>query len=492
MKTFKQLIAEVAQPRSEDEIEFKDKHMFKKKDYPIPGTEHQFTSEKPKSKRHADYHPGEDMVVYEGLDPVGQEDDDINNDGKVDDTDDYLHNRRKAVKKAIGKIKEDGAAYAIGMSAAKKKTGDEPPLKKSTIKKAHDIAKSILKKEEIELDESDATNKMLAVGRRLQAMAPKEKNDTISNAMARLADHLENFGTPFGPKNLNDLVKKTGMPAEVIKSLIKKASVNESVQLDEANEFAIYKNKKGKGYGFAQKTRNGDWWDHTHNSGKYHATPDEAKKHINNAWKGENNKIAIHEKVELDEAKTDVYHRHMLKALGKSRLPKNHQYTSFIGDNGDFVVRDGGSRIVGRIPKGEHDLKETTELDEISKKTLGSYIRKASQDMANNASNFHKKAELDGYIYQKYDRKKDRRRTKGINLATDKLTKESLELSENFKTGSLPLDDGSKVVVNKKDADLLNQMFKDLNPQNKREMMKVAMTDKNGFNEILGFAKEAL
>jgi archaellum component FlaC len=33
----------------------------------------------------------------EGLDPVGKEDDDINNDGKVDKTDKYLSKRRKAI-----------------------------------------------------------------------------------------------------------------------------------------------------------------------------------------------------------------------------------------------------------------------------------------------------------------------------------------------------------------------------------------------------------
>tara|TARA_B100000900_G_scaffold359455_1_gene330937 strand:+ start:456 stop:1325 length:870 start_codon:yes stop_codon:yes gene_type:complete len=37
------------------------------------------------------------------LDPVGKEDADINNDGKVDKTDDYLKNRRKAISKAIQK-----------------------------------------------------------------------------------------------------------------------------------------------------------------------------------------------------------------------------------------------------------------------------------------------------------------------------------------------------------------------------------------------------
>ena len=37
------------------------------------------------------------------LDPVGKEDKDVNNDGKVDKTDDYLKNRREKVSKAIKK-----------------------------------------------------------------------------------------------------------------------------------------------------------------------------------------------------------------------------------------------------------------------------------------------------------------------------------------------------------------------------------------------------
>jgi len=38
-----------------------------------------------------------------GLDPVGKEDADVNNDGKVDKSDSYLKNRRKAIGKAIAK-----------------------------------------------------------------------------------------------------------------------------------------------------------------------------------------------------------------------------------------------------------------------------------------------------------------------------------------------------------------------------------------------------
>ena len=41
--------------------------------------------------------------INEKLDPVGKEDDDIDNDGDVDKTDKYLLNRRKAIKKAVDK-----------------------------------------------------------------------------------------------------------------------------------------------------------------------------------------------------------------------------------------------------------------------------------------------------------------------------------------------------------------------------------------------------
>ena len=42
-----------------------------------------------------------------GLDPVGKEDDDVNNDGKVDSSDSYLKKRRAAIGKAMGKEKMD-------------------------------------------------------------------------------------------------------------------------------------------------------------------------------------------------------------------------------------------------------------------------------------------------------------------------------------------------------------------------------------------------
>src|SRR6056300_1329144 len=115
-------------------------------------------------------------IVSEGLDPVNKDavkkkfdnrqDKDIDNDGDTDSTDKYLHKRRAAISK---NIKEDDMAkfhkmqkdvksvkklmdldevnnpYAVGMAQAMKSKNDKPPLEKSTITKAHGIAKSIMK-----------------------------------------------------------------------------------------------------------------------------------------------------------------------------------------------------------------------------------------------------------------------------------------------------------------------------------------------------------
>ena len=45
--------------------------------------------------------------IDEAMDPVGKEDDDIDNDGDTDDTDRYLKKRRAAISKAIKKQNGD-------------------------------------------------------------------------------------------------------------------------------------------------------------------------------------------------------------------------------------------------------------------------------------------------------------------------------------------------------------------------------------------------
>ena len=60
-----------------------------------------------------------EQVVHEKMDPVGQEDKDIDNDGDHDSTDKYLANRRKAIGKASakkrGRVKEGFSAWRIDL-----------------------------------------------------------------------------------------------------------------------------------------------------------------------------------------------------------------------------------------------------------------------------------------------------------------------------------------------------------------------------------------
>jgi len=65
-------------------------------------------------------------------------------------------------------------------------------------------------------------------------------------------------------------------------------------------------------------------------------------------------------------------------------------------------------------------------------------------------------------------------------------------LDEEFSAGKMKLNDGSTVSVSKKEAEMLNYMFGELSAKNKKEMMKSVKSDKNGFEEIVGFAREAL
>ena len=61
----------------------------------------------------------------------------------------------KSLEKAIKNEMKKDDAYAIGMAQAKKVMNDEPPLQKKTIKKGHEIADKILKKEEVKKEQKD-------------------------------------------------------------------------------------------------------------------------------------------------------------------------------------------------------------------------------------------------------------------------------------------------------------------------------------------------
>ena len=121
-------------------------------------------------------------VLEEKLDPIGKEDADINNDGKVDKTDDYLKNRRKAVSKAIGK----------------KKTNEEI-LEENFLKKLKQIAQSPASK--IKQGDIASANELLktwaGIALKAPQLADKYKDQTVKVIKAFMPDFVF-------PKELED------------------------------------------------------------------------------------------------------------------------------------------------------------------------------------------------------------------------------------------------------------------------------------------------
>lgn len=210
----------------------------------------------------------------------------------------------------------------------------------------------------------------------------------------------------------------------------------------------------------------------------------------------------IHEETELDELSKTTLGNYVKKAAndmytqgkkGERSAQKANKVDGIFKNASQARHRADARKADDRADKRETGIaramnrltKEETELSEISKKTLGSYVKKATAQLDKDWDDT--KAGKPGMSNKKVINRFD-----GVYKARAKGANESVELDENFKVGALKLDDGSSVIVKKQDADLLNQMFKDLNSANRKKMQKVLMTDKAGFEEILGFAREAL
>jgi hypothetical protein len=223
-------------------------------------------------------------VVSEAMDPVNKDavkkqfkdrkDKDIDNDGDVDKTDKYLHTRRQAISKNIKeddmakfhKMQKDGKSaddiakalgldvksvkklmdldevnnpYAVGMAQAMKSTGDKPPLEKKTIKKAHDIAKGIMKKEAVKADDKgEVINKKKHDGYKDPKSGEREIIKPIKEGrMKEIAIDMkdldaEQFKTKYG-KSKAEMKKDLGAPeksfADMRKEMMNKTMTGKKV-----------------------------------------------------------------------------------------------------------------------------------------------------------------------------------------------------------------------------------------------------------------------
>lgn len=70
------------------------------------------------------------------------------------------------------------------------------------------------------MEMSDAHRKLAAYGRILMDQAVTQKDDALSNVMSSVGDALTRYGSAFGPRSLEELVKKTNTSPNVIKKML--------------------------------------------------------------------------------------------------------------------------------------------------------------------------------------------------------------------------------------------------------------------------------
>jgi hypothetical protein len=134
---------------------------------------------------------------------------------------------------------------------------------------------------------------------------------------------------------------------------------------------------------------------------------------------GGDNDEDMKEATELDEISLS----HLSNAIAKSTGTKNIKTAMKPGE-----VKKGLDDLKKRLGTlGKEPQKEAAELDELSKKTLGSYVKKASRDVANrsadNARDVAKNGAKPGLNKKTM---KNWRREIGIDMAIDKMTKEAV------------------------------------------------------------------
>lgn len=67
---------------------------------------------------------------------------------------------------------------------------------------------------------------LIRTGIRMQEIAPHEPDDVLSNNYAKLANELVALGSPFGPRNIQDILIRTGLDLPQVQNLIDQAKMH--------------------------------------------------------------------------------------------------------------------------------------------------------------------------------------------------------------------------------------------------------------------------
>ena len=428
MKTYKEIISEVAEPLGGDEKRFKAKHVIQKINHPA-AEDDQFTggktAKKDKSKI-ASYKDGEDEIVYEELDkeddmcPECEEsydececEDDEDDEEEMDEAAMYPADmkQRENIVKGMKKSKADlQARYGDRWKSVMYATATKKAM------------------EAVELDEA----------------GPKMKPDFLKTQRAKDAAHNAAMGRTATGR------KKTMTSTQRSMSSMNK----EAVELEEAKMTGNYARVM---YDYRE-----DYYNITvYKNGKEVASDD--------GYFGANETGNP-----LIKKFTDVVKKAGLKPEG---LP---------------IVDEDDKKGVFKGNTFKWNTKEAVELDEISRdlaaRAAHGFADKGDRALKNKDSREYKRSERGRKMA--VDKATGYAKVNAVPRRV-KLP-EAVELDEAFKAGEMKLSDGSSVKLTNEDVSALNTLFKELNSANQKKMQERMMKDKKGFAEIVSFAKEAL
>ena len=323
-----------------------------------------------------------------GHDAVGHEDEDINNDGKNDGTDKYLHNRRKAIASSMKKeeVELDELSeptvrtYYNKAGEQGKKIADKMKMGGGDWSKDGSDTKTLKKR---------AAGRTMALKRRsgeIKMSEDAEQIDELSKAtmgryINKAKDSIDMTSYRQGAKGstTGPLEKKLTKRHKGIETAVKKLTAEE-VELDEALDAAA-------------------------RYGQHHVAIKELIKSIDQ-----------HVRNHKDDALKHKDYR------GKKGVHWGHvgdlaQVHSQLADIHDRLAQQGEYKSTMGESVEEFDIEQ---IDELSKSVMGSYVKKAADD-------FQKRKPKMGYDGQL---KKMQNRKVGVNRALDKMYGEDVELDE--------------------------------------------------------------
>ena len=154
------------------------------------------------------------------MDPVGDADADIDNDGDVDDSDEYLHKRRKAIKKSM-KEEMCPKCECDPCECDSKEESVEIDTDDGEVTKAKDDKKKKKPDTEAETDMTEAKNPPLVM-------------NAIKDAMSSLGSAKSSLTAAKGKHADNAVKRKANIAIKAISDAMAAMSMKEEVEIEEA------------------------------------------------------------------------------------------------------------------------------------------------------------------------------------------------------------------------------------------------------------------